>query len=401
MKKQFISEMMASYRKARPSQSDLDSIQDLQARVLEVAAGCVNKGHIELFGSHVSGFCKPDSDADLSLTYRNFSPWLQGIERVDDQNNKRLIRFSKEATEMGMEHVKYIRARIPVVQFVDPVSSTHCDVSIGNGGGVENSKILRAIHDIFPDFYGAYVHTVKEWGKNREVIAPEKRTFNSFTVTTMSLMVLQELGLLPVFNAPSGEFMELTLADADRAIEDFHLPPIYDTLANDDDKLGEAVLFCLSKFAEYYSAFDFTNGTVSLMCPRRQRVVYDKIATKYLDMYRDHKRQEWTRHIAEHPEDGPFSEAAFKEGMHHEVIQRPSDTPFVVEDFVNYVNCGRRVPTTRVAHVSGEFTRLRDLLQGEEAGLSYQAVFEKSNVVPHFHTSERHDPRVMGFRPKN
>lgn len=394
-KRRFIQELMGSYRKAAPQPSDLATIEDLQERVLDIATRCVNKGQMQLFGSHVSGFCKPDADADLSLTYRNFSPWLQGIERVDDQNNRRLLRFSKEASSLGMENVRYIRARIPVVQFIDPVSSIHCDVSIGNVGGVENSKILAAIRAIYPDFYGVYVHAVKEWGKAREVIAPEKATFNSFTMTTMSLMVLQELGLLPIFRSPSGEFGELLLSDVTTAIDSFSLPPIYDTFTC-DEKLGEAVVFCLEKFAEYYSAFDFLNGTVSLMFPRRHRQFYAQMVKRHLELFEKRKRNEWFKHIEEHPDDGPFSEKCFAEGMMHETIQRPADTTFVVEDFVNYVNCGRRVPANRFPHVKREFTRLRDLLKDPQK-LEYAQVFEASTVVPHFHPSDRHDPRVSTF----
>ncbi|CCW59830.1 unnamed protein product [Phytomonas sp. EM1] len=395
-KTRFIRELMASYRSSSLQPSDVETITDLKSRVLDIAIRCVNKGHISLFGSHVSGFCKPDSDADMSLTYRNFSPWLQGIERVDDQNNKRLIRFAKEASAMGMENVRFIRARIPVVQFVDVVSGIHCDVSIGNLGGIENSKILAAIRGIYPDFYGAYIYAVKEWGKAREVIAPDKGTFNSFTMTTMALMVLQELMLLPVFSAPTGKFGELTLPDALQAIDSFSLPPIYNEMSGDDEKLGEAVYFCLTKFAEYYSAFDLKNGTVSLMHPRQHRHIYAQMAKKYLQLFEAHKRTEWIKHLEAHPEDGPFNEKALEEAMKHEVIQRPCATPFIVQDFVNFVNCGRRVASNRVAHIHTELQRLKSMLLNESQ-VTYAAVFEKSNVVPSAYPPGRHDPRVQKF----
>lgn len=66
-----------------------------------------------------------------------------------------------------MTEVACIHAVIPVVQFVDPHSTIHCDVTIGNIGGVVNSKILGKLREIYPDFYGAYIHTVKQWGKAR------------------------------------------------------------------------------------------------------------------------------------------------------------------------------------------------------------------------------------------
>lgn len=398
-KRRFVADIVRQYRSSCLQPSDREAVDDLRQRVLDIATRCVNKGHIELFGSHMSGFCKPGSDADLSLTYRNFSHWLQGIERVDDQEDKRLIRFSKEATEMGMEEVRYIRARIPVVQFVDPVSSIHCDVTIGNLGGVENSKILSVVHAKLPDFYGAFVYLVKEWGKAREVIAPDKSTFNSFTMTTMSLMVLQELGLLPIFH-PTGDFGELTLPDAVQAMDAFRLPPIYDGIASDDDRLGEALYFCLVRFAEYYSRFNFAQGSVSLMCPRRHRSLYERIVKKHLELLRQRKEAEWVSHLGVGRDHGLFDTTAFEEGMQHEAVQRTWDSPFVVEDFVNYVNCGRRVPQSRVGHIQKEFQRLFDLLS-DESSITYDAVFQKSNIVPKFNPNDRYDPRVSRFVKKS
>ncbi|KAG8347552.1 Mitochondrial Editosome like Complex TUTase [Trypanosoma vivax] len=402
-KRQFVREMMAHFRASQPPPDHGIVVRELQKRVLDIGVLAVNKAHVELFGSHVSGFCTPTSDADISLTYRNFSPWLQGMERVDEQNNKRMTRFGKEAAAMGMENVRYIRARIPVVQFTDSVTGIHCDVSIGNVGGVENSKILAAIRQIYPDFYGAYIHLVKAWGKAREVIAPERSTFNSFTVTTMALMVLQELGLLPVFSKPSGELGELTLSDVELLIEQFKLPPIYNSLEGDDEKLGEAVFFCLQRFAEYYTKYNFQAGTVSLIHPRRHRSVYERVVRRHLELLSARKRQEWEKHIAEHKEDGPLDENDFSAALQNETTQRPSTSPFVVEDFVNYVNCGRRVQPTRVRHIQQEFSRLREMLIDKENELRFEEVFRESDVVPRFHGFDgvgARDHRVKTFRPQ-
>eukprot|EP00796_Vickermania_ingenoplastis_P005692 gene5692-4058_t len=400
-KKAFIADMMKSYRAAAFSATDMAVIEDLRVRILDIAVRCVNKGKIEYFGSLVTGFGKPGCDADMSLTYRNFSPWLMGIPRVADQDHRRMTRFSREASAIGMENVRYVRARIPVVQFVDPISTLHVDVSIGNVGGVANSKILALLHDLFPDFFGAYIHIVKAWAKAREVIAPEKSAFNSFTLTTMALMVLQELGLLPVFDKPTGAFGELLLEDAEAKLKDFKLPAVYDSLKGDDEKLGEAVFFCLERFATYYSKFDFHGGTVSLMCPRRHRSMYERIVAKHLELFESHKRQEWMKFFAEHPEDGDsFSEEHFTEALHHEIVQRKHDTPFIVEDFVNYVNCARRVTPACVAHIKEEFGRLQTALH-TESELDLGTLLQQSSRLPLTHLPEHLDPRVSLFRAKH
>lgn len=400
-KKAFIQAMMKRYRESAITPSHEVVIADLKDRMLDIAARGMNKAHIECFGSVVTQFSKPNADVDLSVTYRNFSPWLQGIPRVADQDHRRLTRFCREASGIGMEKVRYVRARIPVVQLIDPITALHVDVSIGNVGGVANSKILARIRNIFPDFFGAFIHTIKEWGKAREVIAPEKSTFNSFTVTTMGLMVLQELGLAPIFDQPTGELGELLLEDVEAKCRTFALPSIYESLRGDDEKLGEAVLFCLQRFAEYYQQFDFQNGTVSLMCPRRHRRLYQDIAKKHLELFRIKKKAEWEKFFVEHPEDGDcFSEKAFEEAMHHEEVQRNGSSPFIVEDFVNYVNCARRVSPACVSHVKEEFSRLHCQLQ-DDTTIDLDMLNEPSQRLTRSFLPEYLDPRVSLFKSKD
>ncbi|EPY32758.1 hypothetical protein STCU_02679 [Strigomonas culicis] len=393
--------MMAHFRSNSLQPSDHDMIADLQQRLMDLAHLAVNKPRIELFGSHASGFCKPRSDVDVSLQYRNFSPWLCGMPHADRMDEKRLTRLSREAAAAGMEQVRYIRAVIPVVQFVDSVSGIHCDVSIGNVGGVGELAHPAGGPRHFPrTFYGAYIHTVKEWAKAREVVAPEKVTFNSFTMTVMALMVLQELGLLPIFAAPTGALGELTHADVARALADFRLPPIYDELraSRDDERIGEAVYFCFQKFAEYYTKFDFANGSVSLLHPRRHRELYRQTADAYLRRFTEQKRAEWVRHMEAQKPHGLFDERSFENSIRDEVAQRVSHTPFVVEDFVNYVNCGRRTAPSCVRHVMEELQQLRDALTVGERDLSWHKLTMQSHKLPSAFAPAHEDKNVKLFR---
>ncbi|KAG5479987.1 hypothetical protein LSCM1_06406 [Leishmania martiniquensis] len=404
-KRKFMAESIANYRALQPTSNDTAAIADLQLRILDLCSRCVNKAQLALFGSLATGFCTSGADADLSLTFRNFSPWLSGIQRVDEQNGKRLARVGREAGELGMENVRFINARIPVVQFRDPTSGIRCDITIGNVGGVENTRILAEIRRVLPDFYGAYVYLVKEWAKRCEVVAPEKSMLNSFTITTMSLMVLQELGLLPIF-VPTGTYGELTLTDVKRDLSHFQLPPVYEGIEQDDERLGEAVYFCLLRFAEYYSKFDFSNGTVSLMCPRRHRSLYAKIVKQHMELLGARKKKEWCTYLLSGHGDGAspiitthFPQNSFDEAMRSEAIQRQADTAFVVEDFVNYVNSGRRVPAARGPKVHMEFTRLYEQLR-DEAHVCFHEVFRETQATPLTHKPDRPDPRVAVFPTK-
>nr|CCM15210.1 hypothetical protein, conserved [Leishmania guyanensis] len=189
-------------------------------------------------------FCTTGADTDLSLTFRNSSPWLNGIEWVEEKSCKWFARVGREDGQMGMENARLINACIPVVQFQSPTSGICGDLTIGNLGGVENSKILAEINRVLPDFYGVCVYLVKEWTKKCDVVAPDKSMLNSFTMTTMTLTVLQELDLLPIL-LPTNTYSELTLPNAQRTLDTFQQPHVYEGIEQDDVLPGVVVYFCL------------------------------------------------------------------------------------------------------------------------------------------------------------
>jgi hypothetical protein len=354
--------LIAHYRDRIPPPQHFELLEELRVRVKEAAAQASNRPQFEYFGSNKSGFCSKGADADMSFTYRSYSALLHGIPKYDEQNTKRMIRFSRALKEAGMSGVKYVEARIPVVSFQDEATGVQVDVTIGNVGGAQNSAILRLIRDTHP-VSPLYVHCVKEWAKSKEVIAPEKSCFNSFTVTTMAIMVLQELGVLPVFSKTTGLGGVLTLEDAKLALDGWKLPQAYDAVAVDDDVMADALMFLLSKFAEYYSAFDVTRGTVSIIMPRRVRPLYAESVEYYLRCLAEEKRAAWDQFYKENKM-GNVAESDFAESMRTERVQRPETSPVVVEDFVNFVNCGRRLTQARAEPVFANFKTLRESLVG-------------------------------------
>ncbi|KAL0505888.1 LOW QUALITY PROTEIN: hypothetical protein Q4I32_003466 [Leishmania shawi] len=244
---------------------------------------------------------------------------------------------------MGMENARLINACIPVVQFQSPTSGICGDLTIGNLGGVENSKILAEINRVLPDFYGVCVYLVKEWTKKCDVVAPDKSMLNSFTMTTMTLTVLQELDLLPIL-LPTNTYSELTLPNAQRTLDTFQQPHVYEGIEQDDVLPGVVVYFCFLCFAEYYSKFDFNNSTVNLMYPRRHRSLYAKIVKEHIEPLGVRRQKGWGTYLlgdhgdsVGHPP-SPFPQKSLEESMRHEVVQRQAGMAFAVEDFVNYVS---------------------------------------------------------------
>ena len=383
--------LVQRFTESRPPPDFAATIEDLRVRLRDIAAKCTNRANCEFFGGLASGFVKNGSDADVSLTYSGYTPLLQGLESADEHTKKKMMTFGKTAADHGMVAVRYVASRIPVVQFVDPVTDITCDVSVGNCGGIENSRMLRRMHDVHP-VVGLYVFAVKEWAKQKEVISPEKGCFNSFTVTTMALMVLQELRLLPVFTSQTGLFGEATDMDVGDALAKTPLNPALAGLdANNAESMADAVTFLLSKFAEYYAAFDFERGVVSLTHPRQLRALYHQSAQLYLEQLKEAKRFSFATL-------GPVDENELSEAMSNEEKQRPSTTPFVVVDIANYVNCGRRVSlVARKNYVLDEFRSLRTMLNTPD--LTLEQLLRPTSVLKQVVTDfdKSGDRRVTRF----
>uniref|UniRef100_A0A7S1QVL2 RNA uridylyltransferase n=2 Tax=Neobodo designis TaxID=312471 RepID=A0A7S1QVL2_NEODS len=386
--------LLAHYRERQPADNHFEVLAELQQRVKEAAAQGSNKPHFQFFGSNKSGFCSKGADADMSFTFRSYDPLLHGVPRFDEQNSKKMVRLSRALVEGGFSQVKYVEARIPVISFVDAVTDIQVDVTIGNIGGVQNSAILRMIRDVHP-VIPLYIHCVKEWAKAKEVIAPEKSCFNSFTVTTMALMVLQELGVLPVFTIASGQGGELTEGDVKTTLEAWKVPAVYDGCKSSDDTMADAIHFLLSKFAEYYAAFDTKNGTVSLLLPRRLRPMYGESAEYYMRVLADSKREAWERF---HKEQGlgAVNPAEFEASMKSERIQRTVESPVVVEDFVNFVNCGRRLTAARAQPVFDEFKNLKETMAGGTV-VTAADLFKRQNRFRNTHLNDSASRRVRSF----
>lgn len=387
--------LMSRYRETLPKADHAATMEEIKRRITEYASQCCNRPVIEFFGSIASGFCKENADIDLSLRFSGYDPLLVGNSKVEAQNAKKLIRLSRALVGEGNDGVKYIKCRTPVVQFLDAVTSRPVDITLGNVGGVDNSRILHRIGEVAP-IIAVYVYLVKEWGKAREVVAAEKESFNSFTMTVMSMMVLQEVGLLPTFGYPTGDCGELTYDDVDRTLKAFTVPEKYRIAADDDQALGDAALELLNLFAQYYSAFDFKAGTVSIICPRRLRSKYAEIVNLHLHLLMQKRLAAWDAYHNTKG-NGEFVQQEFDEAREAEIHQRPSHTPYVVEDFVNYINCGRRVKDHRVKHISDEFVRLRETMKNLGQDKIEDQIFAKSNKFSKKHHDDFKDWRVMTF----
>lgn len=159
------------------------------------------KYRVEVFGSSRYQVDNPSSDVDLVIVdpdrTTGFEPGSGGLPRV---YNVRLV--ADALRRSGFQKVFAIpSATVPIVKFHDPSTGLDCDVNVNDQLGVINSELLKAYCDVSP-ILRPMIKAIKRWAKPLGLNNPSGQggggmTFNSYTLTVMTVAFLQNLGLLP------------------------------------------------------------------------------------------------------------------------------------------------------------------------------------------------------------
>jgi len=216
--------------------------QDLLARFNAMLQRKFQGVSLQPFGSFVSVFHTAGSDIDVSLEVSPNSNWYDpremgpgaaaaaggrggGRNRRQQQprgyKSRKVQLLSKVASELRYQKFADVNliahARVPLIKFRDPRTGVKCDVCVGNDG-VYKSAVLGAMADL-DSRYRDLVFLVKMWAKNFDCNDATAGSFNSYSLSLMSLFHLQTRS--PPILPPA---MRLTLqtdaaADADLAAE--------------------------------------------------------------------------------------------------------------------------------------------------------------------------------------
>ena len=101
--------------------------------------------------------------------------------------------LSKVASELRFQKFADVRlvahARVPLIKFHDPSTNVNCDVCVGNDG-VYKSAVLGVLANL-DERYRDLVHLVKMFAKNFDCNDALGGSFNSYSLSLMSLFHLQ------------------------------------------------------------------------------------------------------------------------------------------------------------------------------------------------------------------
>ncbi|KAJ0800449.1 putative polynucleotide adenylyltransferase [Helianthus annuus] len=155
---------------------------------------------VEEFGSFSMDFFTPESDLDLSINFPN-SPLVFPRE----QKIKTLRKFSKKlySLQSRVQNVQPVmRAKVPILKFVDTATGVECDISVENMDGISKSLIIRYISSIDERFRKLSL-LMKAWAKAQDINSPKDQTLSSLSIILLVAFHLQtrDPPILPPFSA--------------------------------------------------------------------------------------------------------------------------------------------------------------------------------------------------------
>ncbi|KAI0051562.1 hypothetical protein FA95DRAFT_236995 [Auriscalpium vulgare] len=158
---------------------------------------------VEVFGSTQYGVDSPTSDLDLVVIDPNrmdgFAPHvdLKKLPRVYN-----IYDLSGTLKRAGFSILQNIaKATVPIVKFKDPVTGMHCDINVNDQLGSLNTALIRDYCDMSP-ILRPLIMIIKQWAKPLGLNSPspnpgEARSFSSYSLTLMTIGLLQTRQLLP------------------------------------------------------------------------------------------------------------------------------------------------------------------------------------------------------------
>jgi hypothetical protein len=168
----------------------LELQQRLDAMLSEDLSGMPGARGVTLavFGSSANGFGSSTSDLDMCLNFND----VQNHEENRINPQDLILKIAEILESRGMTKVDTSRvtARIPVIQFIDPVTGLDCDICINNQLALRNTKLLRS-YSLFDTRVKLVAYVVKTWSKRRDLNCPERSTLSSYGFLLTLFMHLQ------------------------------------------------------------------------------------------------------------------------------------------------------------------------------------------------------------------
>ena len=125
----------------RPTEGEQRARNDAVARIREVVAGLWPESRLEVFGSFATGLYLPSSDIDAVIL---------GSKCADIRQGLRVLAKSLSKKSLAVEVQTILKARVPIIKFVERESRFAFDISFDVANGPEAAEIVLRLVDVMP-----------------------------------------------------------------------------------------------------------------------------------------------------------------------------------------------------------------------------------------------------------
>mmetsp|Transcript_30242 Transcript_30242/g.43219 ORF Transcript_30242/g.43219 Transcript_30242/m.43219 type:complete len:592 (-) Transcript_30242:83-1858(-) len=143
---------------------------------------------LAIYGSSANNFGAEGADLDMCLI---LPPSYAAVEQDAEKRSQIIERLGDALSKIGMLNVKTrATARIPIVEFKDPLTGFDCDISMKNPLALRNTSLLRLYSDL-DSRVRSLAFVVKHWAKARHCNSPIHGTLSSYGFILCVLHFLQ------------------------------------------------------------------------------------------------------------------------------------------------------------------------------------------------------------------
>ncbi len=125
----------------RPTDEERRARNDAVARIREVVTGLWPESRLEVFGSFATGLYLPSSDIDAVILDSKCADIRQGL---------RVLAKSLSKKRLAVEVQTILKARVPIIKFVERESKFAFDISFDVANGPEAAEIVLQLVDVMP-----------------------------------------------------------------------------------------------------------------------------------------------------------------------------------------------------------------------------------------------------------
>ena len=181
------------YDFVRPQQSEQVVRQELLNRLQDVVSSHIHNCNVRSFGSFAAGLYLPNADMDVVVISDSFRSSRQ---KIVCQSKKQLYRFGDFIKSSGMAQQGTVEviatAKVPLVKFVDRMTTIKVDVSFENDTGVIANDTFALWKRQFPAM-PLLVTIIKQFLMMRGMNEVQHGGLGGFSVTCLVTSLLQNM----------------------------------------------------------------------------------------------------------------------------------------------------------------------------------------------------------------